>query len=422
MARITLENVSKTFGRVKALDGVSLDVKDKEFFVLFGPAGAGKTTILNCIAGIAMPDEGVVKFDGEVMNLVETAKRNVAMVFENYALYPQMTVYDNMASPLRSKLYRENEVVIRERVTAAAKMMKMENLLERLPSQLSNGQKQRVAMGRALVRTPNVFLMDEPLAHLDAKLRNAMRTELKEMQANFGTTSIYVTHDFMEAMSLGDRIAIVNKGKIVQVGTPDDIYYLARNEFVAQLMGDPEINLLSGVLKKSGETFALATEGSEFVLPPDGQTSQLTQRDSGAALARSAVSEQDAGRLAEAGPLMEKLAPYEGRAVDIGIRPQHVKYSFEDRPGFRPYQVYSYESIGNKSVIEAYSGNIQVRMIAPNGLTVKIDQPIYVDFHLDHTMFFDGETREFIGCYNEAAIRALSAGGEAAFPAGKEGA
>ena len=394
MARITLENVSKTFGRVKALDGVSLDVKDKEFFVLFGPAGAGKTTILNCIAGIAMPDEGVVKFDGEVMNLVETAKRNVAMVFENYALYPQMTVYDNMASPLRSKLYRENEVVIRERVTAAAKMMKMENLLERLPSQLSNGQKQRVAMGRALVRTPNVFLMDEPLAHLDAKLRNAMRTELKEMQANFGTTSIYVTHDFMEAMSLGDRIAIVNKGKIVQVGTPDDIYYLARNEFVAQLMGDPEINLLSGVLKKSGETFALVTEGSEFVLPPDG-------------------------------PLMEKLAPYEGRAVDIGIRPQHVKYSFEDRPGYRPYQVYSYESIGNKSVIEAYSGNIQVRMIAPNGLTVKIDQSIYVDFHLDHTMFFDGESKEFIGCYGEKSP-ALSPDtadrANAALPAGKEGA
>ena len=393
MARITLENVSKTFGRVKALDGVSLDVKDKEFFVLFGPAGAGKTTILNCIAGIAMPEEGTVRFDGEIMNLVETARRNVAMVFENYALYPQMTVYDNMASPLRSKLYRESEDVIRERVTAAAKMMKMENLLERLPSQLSNGQKQRVAMGRALVRTPNVFLMDEPLAHLDAKLRNAMRTELKEMQANFGTTSIYVTHDFMEAMSLGDRIAIVNKGKIVQVGTPDDIYYLACNEFVAQLMGDPEINLLSGVLKRNGEAFAFVPEGSgaEFVLPPDG-------------------------------PLMETLAAYDGRKVDIGIRPQHVKYSFDEKPGYRAYQVYSYESIGNKSVIEAYSGDIQVRMIAPNGLTVKIDRPIYVDFHLDHTMFFDGESREFIGCYNEAAIRALSAGGEAAFPTGKEGA
>lgn len=385
MSRITLENINKTFGKVKALDGVSLDVKDKEFFVLFGPAGAGKTTILNCIAGIAMPEEGIVKFDGEIVNLVETAKRNVAMVFENYALYPQMTVYDNMASPLRSKLYKENEDVIKERVYSAAKMMKMENLLERLPSQLSNGQKQRVAMGRALVRTPNVFLMDEPLAHLDAKLRNAMRTELKEMQANFGTTSIYVTHDFMEAMSLGDRIAIVNKGKIIQIGTPDDIYYLACNEFVAQLMGDPEINILTGLLKKD----IFVSNGAEFALPAD-----------------------DA--------LMKKLAAYDGKDVDIGIRPQHVKYSFEKEAGYRDYQVYSYDSIGNKSVIEAYPagkrerGNVEnhVRMIAPNGLTVKIDQPIYIDFKLDHTMFFDGKSKEFIGCYNEAAIRALSSGKE----------
>lgn len=395
MARITIDNISKAFGKVKALDGVSLDVKDKEFFVLFGPAGAGKTTILNCIAGIAMPEEGTVSFDGRIMNLVDTANRNVAMVFENYALYPQMTVYDNMASPLRSKLYRQSEDVIKERVHAAAKMMKMEGLLERLPSQLSNGQKQRVAMGRALVRTPNVFLMDEPLAHLDAKLRNAMRTELKEMQANFGTTSIYVTHDFMEAMSLGDRIAIVNKGKIVQVGTPDEIYYLACNEFVAQLMGDPEINLLAGSLKRSGDAFVFVERGTgaEFFLPPDA-------------------------------PLMEKLAAHEGKAVDIGIRPQHVKYSFEEQANFRAYQVYSYESIGNKSVIEAYPAGApshgrdseSVRMIAPNGLTVKIDQPIYVDFHLDHTMFFDGESKEFIGRYNEAAIRALSDAG------GREGA
>ena len=397
MARITLENIHKTFGKVRALDGVSLDVKDKEFFVLFGPAGAGKTTILNCIAGIAMPEEGVVKFDGEVMNLVDTANRNVAMVFENYALYPQMTVYDNMASPLRSKLYRESEDVIKERVNAAAKMMKMENLLDRLPSQLSNGQKQRVAMGRALVRTPNVFLMDEPLAHLDAKLRNAMRTELKEMQANFGTTSIYVTHDFMEAMSLGDRIAIINQGRIVQIGTPDDIYYLPHNEFVAQLMGDPEINLLSGSLRREGNAFVFVAEtGTEFALPEDG-------------------------------PLMEKLAAYtltgtgNSKAVDMGIRPQHVRYSFEEKDGYHACQVYSYESIGNKSVIEAYRGKIQVRMIAPNGLTVKIDQPIYIDFLLDQTLFFDGGSKNFIGRYNEAAIRALSSG-EAAFPARTEGA
>ena len=219
MARIQLENVKKSFGRVQALNGVSIDVKDKEFFVLFGPAGAGKTTILNCIAGINLPEEGVIRFNEEIVNLVDPAHRNVAMVFENYALYPQMTVYDNMAAALRSNLYKTDEATIKEKVHAAARMMKMENLLERLPSQLSNGQKQRVAMGRALVRTPNVFLMDEPLAHLDAKLRNAMRTELKEMQANLGSTCIYVTHDFMEAMALGDRIAIINKGEIVQIGS-----------------------------------------------------------------------------------------------------------------------------------------------------------------------------------------------------------
>lgn len=382
MARIQIENIKKTFGKVTALDGVTLDVKDKEFFVLFGPAGAGKTTILNCIAGICMPEEGLVKFDGKAMNLIDPAKRNVAMVFENYALYPQMTVYDNIASPMRSKLYHEEEETIKKKVTEVAKMMKMENLLERLPSQLSNGQKQRVAMGRALVRTPNVFLMDEPLAHLDAKLRNAMRTELKELQANFGTTSIYVTHDFMEAMSLGDRIAIVNEGKIIQIGTPDDIYYLPYNEFVAELMGDPEINIVAGTLGADGTTFIMDGTGNKFELPEDSD-------------------------------LMKKLAEYSGNPIHLGIRPQNVKYSFEKKPDYMKFQVYSYESIGNKSVIEAYNGDVQFRMIAPNGLVVKIDQEIYLDLQLDHSMFFHAETTEFIGRYKEAEIRALSAEQEA---------
>ncbi len=384
MARIQLNNIRKSFGKVQALDGITLDVKDKEFFVLFGPAGAGKTTILNCIAGITMPEEGTVSYDGEIMNLVEPAKRNVAMVFENYALYPQMTVYDNIASPLRSKLYREDEAEIKRRVEKVAAMMKMEHLLERLPSQLSNGQKQRVAMGRALVRTPNVFLMDEPLAHLDAKLRNAMRTELKEMQASFGTTSIYVTHDFMEAMSLGDRIAIIDKGKVIQIGTPDDIYYLPCNEFVSQLMGDPEINIIRGTLKADGDTLKLAVTGTnvEFTLPDEPE-------------------------------IIAKIKGYAGQAVDMGIRPQHVKYSFEKQEGFLPFKLYSYESIGNKSVIEAVSGDIQLRMIAPNGLSVKLDQDIYLDLKLDQTIFFDGQEKTFIGRYNEAQIRALSEGQEA---------
>lgn len=389
MAKIKLENIKKKFGKITALDGVSLEVRNKEFFVLFGPAGAGKTTILNCIAGIMLPEEGTIAFDDQVVNLVDAAHRNTAMVFENYALYPQMTVYDNMASPLRSKLYKESEDVIRERVEKAARMMKMENLLERLPSQLSNGQKQRVAMGRALVRTPNVFLMDEPLAHLDAKLRNAMRTELKEMQRDFGTTSIYVTHDFMEAMSLGDRIAIINQGKIVQLGTPDDVYYMPVNEFVAQLMGDPEINMVSGTCSFENGKCRFTMKGTEesYILPEDGE-------------------------------LLARLQSYNGRACDMAIRPQNVKYSFEALPGHIEGSVYSYESIGNKAVIEADCGGVRFRMIAPNGISIKIDQKIWLKLQLDHTIFFDGETKNYIGRYNEAEFRALSA--EAQHSAGQE--
>ena len=385
MAKIQLENVKKAFGKVQALDGITLEVKDKEFFVLFGPAGAGKTTILNCIAGIVMPEEGVVKFDDQVMNLIDSAHRNVAMVFENYALYPQMTVYDNMASALRSKLYRKDENEIRERIQWAAKIMKMENLLERLPSQLSNGQKQRVAMGRALVRNPNVFLMDEPLAHLDAKLRNSMRTELKEMQANLGSTCIYVTHDFMEAMALGDRIAIIKEGRIVQIGNGDAIYYMPCNEFTAQLMGDPEINIIDAEISGSEEEYTarFKIKGSEiaYVLPKDDG-------------------------------VYAKIRELGLTRADIGIRPQHVKYSFEPKEGYFKATVYSYESIGNKSVIVVDcgdNGDSQLRMIAPNGLSVAIDSDIYINLEMDHTIFFDAGSKEYIVRYDEATYIALAA-------------
>ncbi len=382
MARIQLENVKKAFGKVQALDGISIDVKDKEFYVLFGPAGAGKTTILNCIAGIAMPDEGVVKFGDDVMNLTDPAHRNVAMVFENYALYPQMTVYDNMASALRSKLYKTDEAEINERIQWAAKTMKMENLLERLPSQLSNGQKQRVAMGRALVRTPNVFLMDEPLAHLDAKLRNSMRTELKEMQANLGSTCIYVTHDFMEAMALGDRIAIINEGKIVQIGTGDEIYYMPCNEFTAQLMGEPQINIVSAAISGSTDGYV-----ASFNVNGDVVNVALPQ-DEGV---YSKINELGIDR------------------ADIGLRPQNVKYSFEPKEGYFKTTVYSYESIGNKSVIVAECGDNQLRMIAPNGLNVEIDSDIYVYFEMDHAILFDSETKEYVVRYDEANFIELAA-------------
>ena len=381
MAQIELQGVTKRFGKITALDGVTLTIRDKEFFVLFGPAGAGKTTILNNIAGIQVPTEGVVKIGGSVVNQLDPAERNVAMVFENYALYPHMTVYDNIASPMRSPRYKKDEAYIKEAVTRVAKLMKIDMLLERLPSQLSNGQRQRVALGRALVREPNVFLMDEPLAHLDAKLRNLMRSELKEMQHNFQTTSIYVTHDFMEAMSLGDRIGIINKGKIIQIGTGDEVYYMPTNEFVAQLMGDPEINLLECTLTHRGEVYALTwTEAEQhpFELPFDEE-------------------------------LYGRFSKLEHTSVHLGLRPQNIHYHFEPTEGAIKGTVYSFETIGNKSVLIVEIGKKHLRMIAPNGLKVKLDQDVYVTFEINRAMFFDAESTNFIGRYDEKSVRELAA-------------
>ena len=381
MAKIELQGITKRFGKLTALSDVTLTIHDKEFFVLFGPAGAGKTTILNNIAGIQVPTEGVVKIGGSVVNQMDPAERNVAMVFENYALYPHMTVYDNIASPMRSPRYKRDEAYITEAVTRVAKLMKIDMLLERLPSQLSNGQRQRVALGRALVREPNVFLMDEPLAHLDAKLRNLMRSELKEMQHNFQTTSIYVTHDFMEAMSLGDRIGIINKGKIIQIGTGDEIYYMPTNEFVAQLMGDPEINLLECDLTRCGEGYKLTWEEAAqqpFELPFDEE-------------------------------LYGKFSKLERNNVHLGLRPQNIHYHFEPTEGGIKGTVYSFETIGNKSVLIVEIGRKHLRMIAPNGLKVKLDQDVYVTFEINRAMFFDAESTNYIGRYDEKSVRELAA-------------
>ena len=382
MSDITLRNVCKSYDKEHyAVKDFNLDIHDGEFVIFVGPSGCGKSTTLRMIAGLEEITGGELWIDKQLCNYIEPKDRDLSMVFQNYALYPQMTVYDNMASPLRSKLYKRDEEYIKKKITEVAEMMKMDYLLERLPSQLSNGQKQRVAMGRALVRSPRVYLMDEPLAHLDAKLRNSMRTELKEIQANFGTTSVYVTHDFMEAMSLGDRIAIINEGKVVQVGTGDEIYYMPCNEFVAELMGDPEINIITGAIKKAGDTykFTLEANGKEYDLPHEDD-------------------------------LYAKLDELGLDRVDIGMRPQNLTYSFEPKEGYMKCSVYSYESIGNKAVIVAdVEDGLQLRMIAPNGLTVKIDQEIYVDMKLDHAMFFDAETQEYLTRYREAAVKALAA-------------
>ncbi|MEM4563275.1 MAG: ABC transporter ATP-binding protein, partial [Thermofilum sp.] len=238
MVTVRLENVSKIFrGGVEAVRDLNLEVKDGEFMVLLGPSGCGKTTTLLMIAGVYKPSKGYIYFDDKIVNDLEPKDRNIGMVFQSYALYPHMTVYENIAFPLRLKKLPKEE--IDRRVREAASMLRIENLLDRRPSQLSGGQQQRVALARAIVKRPSLFLMDEPLSNLDAKIRVEVRAELKRLQRELGITTIYVTHDQAEAMSLADRIAVMNEGRLQQVGTPDELYYKPANTFVAGFIGAP---------------------------------------------------------------------------------------------------------------------------------------------------------------------------------------
>ena len=364
MARIQLEGVTRRYDRTTAINKLSLDVKDNEFFVLFGPAGAGKTTTLKCISGSEFPQEGLVKIDGKIVNLVEPSDRNVSMVFENYALYPHLSVYDNIAFPLRSKLYRKSEAEIKAAIDKIAKLMRIDMLYERKPSQLSNGQRQRVAIGRCLVRTPNVFLMDEPLAHLDAKLKHTMRTELKEMQSAFNTTTIYVTHDYMEAMSLADRIAVLDKGEIRQLGTAKEMYYTPASEFVAKLFGEPEINILPGSYSvEDGQGWVSLPDGVRYPVPADVATA---------------------------------LAGAPSRELDVGLRGNDIAFSFEKADGWIPGTVYANEPIGNKVIMTVSVAGNHLRLVAPNDTQARMDSTVYIQPNYNTALYFDRASEKFI--------------------------
>ena len=244
MASISLDNVSKRFGDVAALSGVQLDIQDGEFFVLLGPSGAGKTTTLRVIAGLETPDGGVVRMNGVDVTGWDIAERDTAFVFQQYSLYPHLSVFDNIAFPLRSPMRRVPEPEIRRKVGKVAEMLHIESKLERKATALSGGEMQRVAIGRALVREPKVFLMDEPLSSLDAKLREQLRVELKRIQREIGATVIYVTHDQVEATTMADRIGILEDGQLRQVGTAEQVYQDPGSVYVAQRLGSPAINLL----------------------------------------------------------------------------------------------------------------------------------------------------------------------------------
>ena len=244
MSSVHLENININFGSIKALSNLNLEIKDGEFFVLLGPTGAGKTTTLRIISGLDKPDSGKIYFDNEEMNEIQPAFRDTSYVFQQYSLYPHYSVYDNLAFPLRSPLRKSDKKTIDDRVLQIAKLLKIENKLNNKATQLSGGEMQRVSLGRALVREPNIYLMDEPLSSLDAKLKEELRVELKKIQSDLNATILYVTHDQIEATTMADRIGVLKEGVLTQVGTPQEIYEEPNSIYVANRLGSPKINIL----------------------------------------------------------------------------------------------------------------------------------------------------------------------------------
>ncbi|MBW2619219.1 MAG: sn-glycerol-3-phosphate ABC transporter ATP-binding protein UgpC, partial [Deltaproteobacteria bacterium] len=320
MAAIELAGITKRFGTVRALRGVDLSVADGEFCVLLGPSGCGKSTLLNIIAGLSPQDEGAVLLDGQPIDHLSPRERDVAMVFQNYALYPHMTVAGNMTFGLRMRGLAK--AAIEGRLQETARLLGIEDLLDRKPRELSGGQRQRVAMGRALVRRPRLFLLDEPLSNLDARLRASVRVELKQLHRQIKGTIVYVTHDQVEAMTLGEKVVVMRQGKILQVGPPEEVYDSPADTFVATFIGSPEMNLYQGRMVQ-GEC-GLVFEGEGFSL----------------ALGRSKPD----------------LA---GKEVEVGLRPEDLT-SDKDQPITLQAQVELLSNIGSEKYVHARLGEVEL--------------------------------------------------------------
>ena len=270
MSKVTLKNIIKDFDKNRIINNITLDIEDKEFHVLVGPSGCGKSTILRLIAGLESITSGEIYIDNNLVNNEEPKNRDIAFVFQSYALYPHMTVFENIAFPLKMKKMRKND--IEKKVIDAAKILDIEHLLNRKPKQLSGGQRQRVALGRAIVRKPKVFLLDEPLSNLDAKLRVEMRASIKKLHKELDTTFIYVTHDQIEALTMGDKISVINKGEIMQTDSPDEIFYNPKNKFTAGFIGSYPMNFIDVDIKDNNITL----NGSIFKLPFNYDKNNIT--------------------------------------------------------------------------------------------------------------------------------------------------
>ena len=370
MATVKLENITKRFGDLIALDDITLDIQDQEFFVLLGQTGAGKTTTLRCIAGLDKPEEGTIYLDDVSVNDKTPAERDVAFVFQSHILYPHLSVYENMAFPLHPRRLSAEE--IDRRVRDIAQMLHIEHLLMRTPNQLSGGETQRVGLGRAMVRRPQVFLMDEPISNLDAKLRTEMRAEIRWRQRELGTTTFYVTHDQIEAMSMADRIAVLEAGSIQQLGTPSDIYNHPANLFVAGFIGNPSMNCIPCDISSNNG-------GLHLKLAND------TEND-------NSVTIQDA-RIAKA---LNNNAS--NRDTIFGAHAEDVIVSHQSIPNAFQTEVYSVEPLGAETIVELTLGTdaagahtILKACTAPN-FEAEIGQHLYVSFVPERMYFFDKTT------------------------------
>jgi multiple sugar transport system ATP-binding protein len=366
MASVTFKNVHKRFGDVTAVNNLNIQVDDKEFLVLVGPSGCGKTTALRCLAGLEEISEGEILIGDRVVNDVAPKDRDIAMVFQSYALYPHLSVYDNMAFGLKLRKVPKDE--IKRRVNEAADVLGIRDLLDRKPRQLSGGQRQRVAVGRAIVREPKVFLFDEPLSNLDAKLRVAMRAEIIKLHQRLKTTFIYVTHDQIEAMTMATRIAVINKGLLQQLDTPQNLYDHPNNLFVAGFIGSPAMNFFPGKLRKDGGKLLVDTGDFTVVIPE------------------------------------KRAKPYEshvGKDIIFGVRPENIHDADFIPPNIDvekvAVKVDVTELMGNEIFLTLISGkNVFVARVDPRS-KLRVGQQATMAFDMDSFHIFDAET--------EAAIR-----------------
>lgn len=356
LAKVLLKNVTKSFGEVVAVSKLSLKVENKEFVVLLGPSGCGKTTALRCIAGLETPDEGEIYIGDRLVNDLDPKDRNVAMVFQSYALYPHMTVFNNLAFPLENAKVPKDE--IERRVRQVARLLKIEALLDRKPRQLSGGQQQRVALGRAIVREPQVFLMDEPLSNLDAKLRVYMRAELKKLQKEIGVTTIYVTHDQVEAMTMGDGIAILNEGVLQQFDSPSKVYSRPSNVFVAGFVGSPPTNFMECILTEEG---VLDAKEFQYHLSKD---------------------------------LLDAAKTATSNAVVLGIRPQdiHVYRDAKAKENLIEASLYTTEPLGDMMILDLQIGDYIVKAVVSPDFEAETAEKLWLKFPMNKIYLFDKKT------------------------------